>query len=362
MSVRYAAVGWNRQKQIYDGVAAIGVAVYLTLFIATSAALFPTATAETLLIRATGTAALLLLHIILSIGPLCRVNPRYLPLLYNRRHLGVLMFLLALIHGVVSMIQFHALGDANPIVSLFFGHTDYDRFVDFPFQTLGFFALVIFFLMAATSHDFWLATLTPPMWKALHMLVYPAYALIVMHVALGILQDTRNPAFAIVVGAGMVWLLGLHLRAATRPNHSPLPSSHSETASAAEIKDEGVPAGFHHVGNIDELKRDRAKTVEIGGERIAVFRVSAGESTDAGSAADSPSTADTIYAIAAVCRHQNGPLGEGRIIDGCVTCPWHGFQYDPATGKAPPPFTEQVACFSVHITRDREVYVSGEAR
>ena len=43
--------------------------------------------------------------------------------------------------------------------------------------------------MAATSHDFWLLMLTPRSWKALHMAVYVAYALVVMHVALGYLQD-----------------------------------------------------------------------------------------------------------------------------------------------------------------------------
>lgn len=344
MSVRYSAIGWNRQKKIYDRIAGIGAVVYLALFIITSAILFPTATAETLLIRATGTAAVILLHIILSIGPLCRIDSRYLPLLYNRRHLGVMMFLLALIHGVVSIIQFHGLGDANPIVSLFFGHTDYDRFVDFPFQTLGFFALIIFFLMAATSHDFWLATLSPPVWKALHMLVYFAYGLVVMHVALGILQDTRNPAFAILMGAGLVWLLGLHLLAMTRANHSPLPER-------SDLPDDGVPAGYQFVARIDEIEANRAKTVQIGEERIAVFRVATGDNQP-----------EVIHAISAVCRHQNGPLGEGRIIDGCVTCPWHGFQYDPATGKAPPPFTEQVACFPVHVTKSREIYISGEAQ
>jgi hypothetical protein len=31
-----------------------------------------------------------MLTIILSIGPLCRLDRRFLPLLYNRRHFGVL--------------------------------------------------------------------------------------------------------------------------------------------------------------------------------------------------------------------------------------------------------------------------------
>ena len=46
-----------------------------------------------------------------------------------------------------------------------------------------------------------------------------------------------------------------------------------------------------------------------------------------------------------VCQHQNGPLGEGKIIDGCVTCPWHGHQYLPDSGASPPPFTEKVPTY-----------------
>ena len=38
------------------------------------------------------------------------------------------------------------------------------------------------------------------------------------------------------------------------------------------------------------------------------------------------------FAIDAMCSHQGGPLAEGVIQDGCVTCPWHGWQYDLATG------------------------------
>ena len=64
----------------------------------------------------------------------------------------------------------------------------------FPFELLGVLALIICSLMAATSHDFWLATLTAPVWKALHMLVYVAYGLLVAHVALGSLQAGTGTA------------------------------------------------------------------------------------------------------------------------------------------------------------------------
>jgi hypothetical protein len=52
--------------------------------------------------------AFLLLHIVLCIGPLCRLDPKFLPLLYNRRHLGVVTFLLGAIHSVVAIRQFHS--------------------------------------------------------------------------------------------------------------------------------------------------------------------------------------------------------------------------------------------------------------
>ena len=100
MSAGYRAVLWNRQKRIYDAVLAGGIALYCGTFIGVGAILHPNATAETLIIRALGTCAFLLLHIILCIGPLARLDRRFLPMLYNRRHLGVTMFLLALGHGV----------------------------------------------------------------------------------------------------------------------------------------------------------------------------------------------------------------------------------------------------------------------
>jgi nitrite reductase/ring-hydroxylating ferredoxin subunit len=31
-----------------------------------------------------------------------------------------------------------------------------------------------------------------------------------------------------------------------------------------------------------------------------------------------------LYALDSVCSHMGGPLDQGRIADGCVTCPWHG--------------------------------------
>jgi pyruvate oxidase len=55
------------------------------------------------------------------------------------------------------------------------------------------------------------------------------------------------------------------------------------------------------------------------------------------------------------CPHQGGPLGEGTIEQGLLRCPWHGWDYDPLTGKAPG-FDDGVETFPIDI-RDDGVYV-----
>jgi nitrite reductase (NADH) small subunit len=41
-----------------------------------------------------------------------------------------------------------------------------------------------------------------------------------------------------------------------------------------------------------------------------------------------------LSVLANVCPHRGGPLGTGVIDDGKLICPWHGWQFDPVTGKA----------------------------
>ncbi len=64
-----------------------------------------------------------------------------------------------------------------------------------------------------------------------------------------------------------------------------------------------------------------------------------------------------IRAIGAVCSHLGGPLDEGEIADGCVTCPWHGSVFrledgsvvhSPATAPQPT-FETRVANGRVEI-------------
>ena len=40
---------------------------------------------------------------------------------------------------------------------------------------------------------------------------------------------------------------------------------------------------------------------------------------------------ETVYALHAQCAHAGGPLPSGKIVDGCIECPWHYSRYDLAT-------------------------------
>jgi nitrite reductase/ring-hydroxylating ferredoxin subunit/DMSO/TMAO reductase YedYZ heme-binding membrane subunit len=324
MSTFYRAVGWNRQKTRYDATIGVAIGGFLAVFVIGGLLVDSHATVETLIIRACGTCAALLLHVVLAIGPLCRLDARFLPLLYNRRHLGVTTFAVAAVHGVFSLVQFHALGDVNPLVSVLVTSDEYTSLTSFPFQQLGLAALIILLLMAATSHDFWLRWLSPPVWKTLHMFVYVAYALVIAHVALGALQAERSPLLPITLCTGMAVILGLHVAAAI-----------GEARRDVDLA-RASAAGFVDVCSAADIAENRGRAVCLGRERVAIFRYDG-----------------KVSAVSNVCRHQNGPLGEGKIVGGCIVCPWHGYEYEPASGRAPAPFTERLSTFSVRVIRGR---------
>lgn len=339
MSSHYRAVDWNRQKKRYDFALALILAIGIGVFLGVGVWVSPESTAETLILRTTSISAFFLLHVILCIGPLARLDRRFLPLLYNRRHLGVTLFSLALIHGALAIFQFHALGDENPLVSVFTAYQrDYTVWSDgraniahFPFEPFGFAALLCLFILAALSHDFWLHQLGASLWKTCHLLVYPAYLLLVAHVAFGVVQTERSWLYPGCLGAGFALVAGLHLAAALR-----------ESRIGAQ-KPSQATDGFVWAGSALGLAEGRARVVKVGGQRLALVRHQ-----------------DRLFVTSNVCRHQGGPLGEGRVVNDCLTCPWHGWNYLPEDGCSPPPFEERVATFAVRVVAG-EVWIHPDA-
>ncbi len=323
MSVSYKSVGWNGFKKRYDLILVIGVVLFLAIFMAVGIAIYPTVTAEILLMRATAIAAITLLHIILLIGPMARLNPMWLPLLYNRRHLGVTMFLTAFLHAVLAILTYHLGGSVNPIVSIFITDAGANMSA-FPFQAFGFGALMILFVMAATSHDFWLVNLTAPVWKTLHMGVYFAYVMLVAHVSFGFLQAETSPVYAALMGLGALTIGGLHLRVGW-----------GQKSLDEELQDNSDE--FVEVCKVSDLTENIPLGATVGEDRVAVILYEG----------------DKISCVSGVCQHQNGPLAEGQFKYGCLTCPWHGYQYRPNDGASPDPFTEKIPTFDIKIADGR---------
>jgi nitrite reductase/ring-hydroxylating ferredoxin subunit len=59
------------------------------------------------------------------------------------------------------------------------------------------------------------------------------------------------------------------------------------------------------------------------------------------------------HAIGSVCTHEGGPLADGDLYEGTVTCPWHGSEFDVTTGQVEmAPATEPEPVYEVRVEGD----------
>ncbi|MBI2971889.1 MAG: Rieske 2Fe-2S domain-containing protein [Candidatus Aenigmarchaeota archaeon] len=72
---------------------------------------------------------------------------------------------------------------------------------------------------------------------------------------------------------------------------------------------------FIKVATIHDLKDGEAKVVDANGTPIALYRVNG-----------------KFYATTNTCAHRGGPLGEGVLDNEVITCPWHGWRFNVASG------------------------------
>jgi nitrite reductase (NADH) small subunit len=75
---------------------------------------------------------------------------------------------------------------------------------------------------------------------------------------------------------------------------------------------------WYAVGSISDIPRRGARCVKNGDRTIAIFRTAE----------------DQIFALEDKCPHRNGPLSQGIVHDGCVTCPLHNWVISLETGEA----------------------------
>lgn len=74
-------------------------------------------------------------------------------------------------------------------------------------------------------------------------------------------------------------------------------------------------AEFEAVGPVSGFVPGRGRMVTVAGRHVAVYRLG-----------------DEFFALDNMCLHRGGPLCDGEIENGVVTCPWHFWSYQIRSG------------------------------
>jgi nitrite reductase/ring-hydroxylating ferredoxin subunit len=100
-------------------------------------------------------------------------------------------------------------------------------------------------------------------------------------------------------------------------------------------KDVTPPDGFEVVLHREALKPGKVTEIIIGGTAIAVANNNG-----------------AFLACANTCPHADGPLGEGTFEDGVLTCPYHGWQFDMASGQCKTNADAKVRVYQTAVVGD----------
>jgi thiamine pyrophosphate-dependent acetolactate synthase large subunit-like protein/nitrite reductase/ring-hydroxylating ferredoxin subunit len=113
--------------------------------------------------------------------------------------------------------------------------------------------------------------------------------------------------------------------------------------SARYPKEPQMPRQWYKVATVQDLPPGRVTTVLAGHTAVAlVHRLEEGFS-----------------ALDNRCPHQGGPLGEGQLDGPWLICPWHGYEYDPASGDPPEGYGDCATSLPLEL-RGEEVWVEVE--
>jgi NAD(P)H-dependent nitrite reductase small subunit len=92
---------------------------------------------------------------------------------------------------------------------------------------------------------------------------------------------------------------------------------------------------FVEVAKITDVPLGRVTAVDAGGRKLALYH-----------------TADGFFATDNTCPHRGGPLAEGDLAGNEITCPWHLWSFDVASGVCPGNPEVSVATHEVRIDGD----------
>jgi len=122
--------------------------------------------------------------------------------------------------------------------------------------------------------------------------------------------------------------------------------SHKSVTQEDLDAQDGLQTVWYKVAERGEMREGEVRAVQAGSQSIALT-----------------CHAGRMGALDSACPHQGGPLGEGSIEcndgekDCWLRCPWHGWDFDPLTGRSPGSHDDGVKTFPVE-ERDDGVYVA----
>lgn len=74
---------------------------------------------------------------------------------------------------------------------------------------------------------------------------------------------------------------------------------------------------FVRVASVGDVAVGQGMLLDVGGATVALFNAGGGR----------------FHATSPLCPHEDGPLAEGWLEGDAVVCPWHGFDFELATGR-----------------------------
>lgn len=348
--------------------------------------LFPHVDEDVLLLRTAAISAFVLLHLVLLIGPWSWWVKPVMRAYKHRRHMGVTVFLLGLLHYVLVMRVYF---DRNPLLAWQGGAVIF----------LGYSALMTFFFLAMTSHDraqrrfsertwrilqtfliagyacfmvigarmtvlpypWWvwglgglaiswgLLTVRAPWsvrlirpffgWKQLHRMIYVAYAFLLAHA--GLVATTSAPLWVrITMIGGAAFVIGSHVVGQVMRRRQDRWAKERVTRVARTLERDGQQ--FVGIAKVDEFHPGIGQKFVVSGRVVAVFKIG-----------------QRFVALSNTCMHQQGPISKGWVdSEEYIVCPWHEWQYSSTDGCGPPEYRKDCVPLFPTIIEEGIVFVS----
>ena len=93
---------------------------------------------------------------------------------------------------------------------------------------------------------------------------------------------------------------------------------------------------FTRVARVADVPDGQGRLVEADGVTLALFNAGDGR----------------YHATSPLCPHEDGPLADGWLEGEAVVCPWHGFDFDLATGRCKVDDSLRIAVYPVRVSGD----------